>query len=111
MTSRRKLKQVQRVDICSFDTRDVAEGADKVGGCTVVNDEGTKTLTMTAITHFASSSTEFSGCTDFDDIIVCIHAAEEGDRFFGLCKFDKVRVGDNKRDLEDLFDTMTTGKN
>jgi len=110
MPSRGELKEVQGVDISGLDTGDIAERADDVGVGGVVDDERTKSLTMTTVAGFTSASTEFLRCMHFEDILVSVDAPEESDCFFRLCELREVGVGNDERDLEDFFDAMSTGK-
>jgi len=110
MPSRGELKEVQGVDISGLDTRDIAERADDVGVGGVVDDERTKSLTMTTVAGFTSASTEFLGCMHFEDILVSVDAPEESDCFFRLCELREVGVGNDERDFKDFFDAMSASE-
>jgi hypothetical protein len=74
-----------------------------------VDDEWTETLTMATVAHFSSACTEFSGCIDFENIVVCIHPTEKNNSFLCLCKVGEVGVRNDERDLKDLFNAMPAG--
>lgn len=109
MTTGGELEEVESLDVGKFDTGEVAEGLyDAI--VFVVDDEGAAALAVATVAHLTLSGAKFARVGDLDDVGVGVDALQEGDSLLGLLQgFDVGR--DDERDLGDLFDAVTTGKN
>lgn len=107
MTTRGQLKEVQSLNVAQFNTRDVSEGLDETL-VLVVDDQRTTSLGVTSVPHLTLTTAEFLGGLDFLDIIIGTEFLEKGDGVGGFGQlFDS--VADNKGDLVDLLNSVTTG--
>jgi hypothetical protein len=69
------LEQIQGIDIGSLDAGDIPETPNDVGVGGIMDDEGTKPLTVSSIPHFASTGPKFLRCTDLVDVRVSIDSS------------------------------------
>jgi len=108
MTTRRELQEVKSPHVNELDTGQVAERLDNTI-ILIVDNKGATALTMSAVPQLSFTSTEFAGVGDLDDIGIRVKGLEESNSLLGLCE----RFGgvlDHERDLLDLLDAVTTGK-
>ena len=109
VTAWSELQEVESPDINEFDTWQVAEGLDDTV-VLVINDQGTTTLAVAAVTHLALSGTEFPGVGNLDDVRVRVEGLEESYRLFGF--FEGLDGGgDDEGDFFELFDAVSTCEN
>jgi hypothetical protein len=103
-----ELKEVQTVNTDEFDTRNVSESANDTL-VFIVDDEGTTTLTVSASTHLSFTGTGLARVRDLDNIRVGLEGLQDRDGLLGLGDgFDL--IGYDERNLGDLLDPVTTGK-
>ena len=100
------MEQIQGIDIGGLDSRDISETPDNVRVWCIMNDERTKSLTVSSIPHFPSTSTEFLRRTDLGDVMVGVDASEEGDSILCLGKGIEVGILNDERNFEDRRDSV-----
>lgn len=108
VTTGSELKEVEPADIDELDTGEVTEGTGQTI-VLVVDNEGTTALTVTTVTKLTLTGTDLAGRGDLEDIIVGMDGLEKGNGGLGLGE-GLDTVTNDKRDLGDLLDAVTTGK-
>lgn len=103
-----ELEQVQAANVDELNTGDVAEGLDDTL-VLVVDDKGAAALGVAAVTDLANTSTELARVRDLDNVVVGLEGLEESNGLLGLGeRLSGAR--DNKGDLLNLLDAVTTGE-
>lgn len=104
----RELENIEPAHVHKLHTRDVAERLDNAV-ILVVNNEGTTTLPMTTVPQLSLASTKLARVGNLHDIGVGIKGFEKGDSLF--CLLEGLGGGsDDKRDLLNLLDTVSTSE-
>ena len=104
----RKLEEAEAADIDELNTGEVAKRLDDAV-VLVVDDKGTAALAVTPVPHLALTRAELARVRDLDDIGVSVQGLEQSDSLLGLLVGLDSRV-DNKGNLVDLLDAVTTSK-
>lgn len=114
VTTRGELEEVEGEDGGGLNTGDVAESLDKLLAIDlrVVDNQRTTALAVAAATELTLTSTDLLGLLDLNEVGASTDSLEEGNG--GLClgqssTLEGLRF-DNKRDLRDASDTVTTGE-
>jgi len=103
-----ELEEVELVNRASLDTWDVLERTDDTL-ILLVNNEGTSSLPVSPVPHLSLTGTDLARVGDLGDIGVSGDGLEELDSGLGLGgRLDG--GGDDKGDLLDLLDAVTTGE-
>jgi len=103
-----KLEEVESPDVGELNTGQVPESFDDAE-VFAVDDQGTAALTVPSVPELSLTGAELAGVGDLDDIGVSVDSLQEGDSLFGLLVgLDAGR--DDKRNLGDLLDAVTAGK-
>jgi len=108
VSTRGELEQVELVNRAGLDTWDVLEGSDEtlVLG---VDDKGSSSLPVSPVPHLSFTGTDLSRVGDLGDVGVSGDGLQELDSGLGLGgRLDA--GGDDKGDLLDLLDSVTTGE-
>lgn len=108
VSSRSELKQVEALDRAKLNTGQVAESLDNTG-VVVVDDQWSTSLCVSSVAQLANTSTNLAGVGDFDDIGVSTDRLEQSNSFLGLGQA-LGSIGDHKRDLLNLLDTVAASK-
>jgi len=112
VSTRSELEEVKGLDGGSLNTGDVAESLDKgicIGSLRVEDDEGPTALPVAAVSELTLTSTELLGLGDLEDIWVSTEGLEKSNSLTGLGD-TSAGAGENARELWDLLDAVTTGK-
>ena len=114
VATRGELEEVEGGDGRGLNTGDVAEALDDLLAVDsgVVDDEGTTALAVAAATELALTGAELLGLLDLLEIGTSTDSLEEGDGASGLDGGTTLEDGgvDDKRDLGDGHDLVTTGE-
>jgi hypothetical protein len=108
VTTRSKLEQVQSPDVDKLDARQVTECLNNATVLVIYNKWSTA-LAVSAATHLALSSTEFTGVGDLDNVGVSADTLQKGNSLLGLLKGLGGR-SDDERNLGNFLNAMSTSE-
>ena len=108
MTTRSETEEVETSDVAEFDTGEVSEGLSDTFFTIVVDNHGTETSDVTAISQLAHTTADVLGGSDLFDIGVATALLQEGDGFLGLLHVAEF-VSNNEGDFTDFVDLVTAG--
>jgi len=108
VTSGSEGEEVEGTNVGSLDSGNVAESLDETLVLSV-DDEGTTSLTVLAVTGFSGTGANLLRSDDLGDISVSLETLKGGDGLLGLLdRLDRGR--DDEGDLGDTFDLVSTGE-
>jgi len=108
VTSRGELKEIESFNVAEVDSRNISESLNH--GCLVVeNNQRSKSSSPSAISGLSLTSSDGSVVVDLQTIIVCIDFLQESNGILGLSNVINSRVVDDKGDLRNSLDSMSSG--
>jgi len=105
-----ELKEVEGFNVDEFNSGKISEGVDESAVLRVDN-EGSSSGNVSAISDLSVSSSDVSGFLSLDDIIVCVEVLEESDGSGGFVDVGKRCSVDNQRNFSNSFDSVSSGQN
>jgi len=108
MTTGSETEEVETSDVAEFNTREVSEGLSDTFFTIVVNNHGTETSDVTAVSQLAHTTANVLGGSDLFDIGVATALLQESNSFLGLLHVAEF-VSNNEGNFTDFVDLVTAG--
>jgi len=110
MTSRGEFQQVESVHMKSFNTRQIPQSL-KQGALLGIDDKRASPLYASPVPHLTLTSADGSGIFDFLNILIGLKTLQQSHSLFGFDYFSNALVGENKRNLGNAFNAVSSSQN